>query len=323
MRRSRHKTAPGLILALLLAVACWPARAQEVITFMPQWTPQTQFAGYYVAVEKGFYAEEGLDVIIDHFGGSSTESVVDKLARKKVDVITTQLVSALLARDKGLKLVNVLQTTQVNGLMCATNFPIESPQSLEGKKIGRWKVGFGEVSDMFCYRNGLTVEWIPYLQGINMFVSGAVDALLCYSFSEYLQLVLATGGIAEDHVIRFRDFGLDFPEDGLYVTEDYYKKNKDVVDKFVRASRKGWDYARQHPDEALDISMDFIRDFNVATSRTLQRMMLEEMLKLQVNPLTGVADYAPVSREVFESLNASLREMGYMSHAIKYEEMIR
>ena len=77
MRRSRHKTAPGLILALLLAVACWPARAQEVITFMPQWTPQTQFAGYYVAVEKGFYAEEGLDVIIDHFGGSSTESVVD------------------------------------------------------------------------------------------------------------------------------------------------------------------------------------------------------------------------------------------------------
>ena len=312
----------GPLLAMLLFLAWVPSRAQ-VVTFMPQWTPQTQFAGYYVAVEKGFYAEEGLDVIIDHFGGSSTESVVEKLARNRVDIITTQLVSAVLARDKGLKLVNVLQTTQVNGLMCATNFPIESPQSLEGKKIGRWKVGFGEVSDMFCYRNGLNVEWIPYIQGINLFVSGAVDALLCYSFSEYLQLVLATGGIAEDHVIRFRDFGLDFPEDGLYVTEDYYKKNQDVVDKFVRASRKGWDYAREHPDEALDISMDFIRDYNVATSRTLQRMMLEEMLRLQVNPGTGVADYAPVSREVFESLNASLREMGYVKSIIKYEEMIR
>ena len=312
----------GPLLAVMLVLSWAPAQAQ-VVTFMPQWTPQTQFAGYYVAVEKGFYAEEGLDVIIDHFGGSSTESVVEKLARNKVDIITTQLVSAVLARDKGLKLVNVLQTTQINGLMCATNFPIESPQSLEGKKIGRWKVGFGEVSDMFCYRNGLTVEWIPYIQGINLFVSGAVDALLCYSFSEYLQLVLATGSIAEDHVIRFRDFGLDFPEDGLYVSEDYYKKNQDVVDKFVRASRKGWDYAREHPDEALDISMDFIRDYNVATSRTLQRMMLEEMLRLQVNPKTGVADYAPVSREVFESLNASLREMGYVKGIIKYEEMIR
>ena len=312
----------GPLLAVMLVLSWAPAQAQ-VVTFMPQWTPQTQFAGYYVAVEKGFYAEEGLDVIIDHFGGSSTESVVEKLARNKVDIITTQLVSAVLARDKGLKLVNVLQTTQINGLMCATNFPIESPQSLEGKKIGRWKVGFGEVSDMFCYRNGLTVEWIPYIQGINLFVSGAVDALLCYSFSEYLQLVLATGSIAEDHVIRFRDFGLDFPEDGLYVSEDYYKKNQDVVDKFVRASRKGWDYAREHPDEALDISMDFIRDYNVATSRTLQRMMLEEMLRLQVNPKTGVADYAPVSREVFESLNASLREMGYVKGVIKYEEMIR
>ena len=69
--------------------------------------------------------------------------------------------------------------------------------------------------------------------------------------------------------------------------------------------------------------MDFIRDYNVATSRTLQRMMLEEMLRLQVNPGTGVADYAPVSREVFESLNASLREMGYVKSIIKYEEMIR
>ena len=322
MNRARNKPGWTGLLAVFLLLACFPLRAQ-VVTFMPQWTPQTQFAGYYVAIEKGFYAEEGLDVIIDHFGGSSTESVVEKLARNKVEIITTQLVSALLARDKGLRLVNVLQTTQVNGLMCATNFPIESPQSLEGKKIGRWKVGFGEVSDMFCYRNGLTVEWIPYIQGINLFVSGAVDALLCYSFSEYLQLVLATGGIAEDHVIRFRDYGLDFPEDGLYVTEDYYKKNQDVVDKFVRASRKGWDYAREHPDEALDISMDFIRDYNVATSRTLQRMMLEEMLRLQVNPKTGVADYAPVSREVFESLNASLREMGYVKSIIKYEEMIR
>lgn len=308
---------------IVLLLAPFLVRGQSVVTFMPQWTPQTQFAGYYVALEKGFYAEEGIDVIIDHFGGSSTESAIDKLARKKVDIITTQLISAVLARDKGLKLVNVLQTSQVNGLMCAAHFPIDSPQSLDGKRIGRWKVGFGEVCDMFCYRNGVSVDWIPYIQGINLYVSGAVDALLCYSFSEYLQLVLATGGIPEDHIIRFRDYGLDFPEDGVYVTEAYYKKNKEAVDKFVRASRKGWEYTRQHPDEALAISMRFIREYNVATSNTLQRMMLEEMLRLQVNPATGKADFSPVPREVFDSLTASLKEMGLIASDIKYEEMVR
>ena len=312
-----------LSLVWLLLVSFLPARAQDVLYFMPQWTPQTQFAGYYVAVEKGFYAEEGLEVVIDHFGGSSTESVVDKLAHRNVDIITTQLISALLAREKGIKLVNVLQTSQVNGLMCAARFPIESPQSLEGAKIGRWKAGFGEVSDLFCYKNGLNVQWIPYIQGINLFVSGAVDALLCYSFSEYLQLVLATGGIPEGNVIRFRDFGLDFPEDGLYVTESYYKKNKELVDKFVRASRRGWEYAREHREEALEISMEVVRSYHVATNRTLQRMMLDEMLDLQVNPVTGVADFAPVNRKVFESLNAMLRETGHLKTEIKYEEMIR
>ena len=312
-----------IFLTLSLLLFLLPVRAQEVIYFMPQWTPQTQFAGYYVAVEKGFYAEEGLEVVIDHFGGSSTESVVDKLAHRNVDIITTQLISALLAREKGIKLVNVLQTSQVNGLMCAARFPIESPQSLEGAKIGRWKAGFGEVSDLFCYKNGLNVQWIPYIQGINLFVSGAVDALLCYSFSEYLQLVLATGGIPEGSVIRFRDFGLDFPEDGLYVTESYYKKNKELVDKFVRASRRGWEYAREHREEALEISMKVVRSYHVATNRTLQRMMLDEMLDLQVNPVTGVADFAPVNRKVFESLNAMLRETGHLKTEIKYEEMIR
>lgn len=312
-----------LLPVLLLIVSCLSSRAQDVLYFMPQWTPQTQFAGYYVALEKGFYAEEGLQVVIDHFGGSSTESVIDKLARRKVDIITTQLVSALLAREKGIKLVNVLQTSQVNGLMCAAHFPIESPQSLEGAKIGRWKVGFGEVCDLFCYKNGLEVQWIPYIQGINLFVSGAVDALLCYSFSEYLQLVLATGGIPEENVIRFRDYGLDFPEDGLYVTESYYKKNKDVIDRFVRASRKGWEYARGHREEALDISMKMIVSYHVATNLTLQRMMLDEMLRLQVNPETGVADFAPVKRPVFDALNTMLREMGYLKTGIKYEEMIR
>lgn len=298
-------------------------RSQDVVTFMPQWTPQTQFAGYYVAIAKGFYSEEDISVVMDHFGGSSTGTAVEKLAQGRVDIITSQVVSAMIAREQGLKLVNVLQTSQVNGLMCAARFPVDHPQALDSTRIGRWKVGFGEICDVFCQKNGLHVEWIPFIQGINLFVSGALDVVLCYSYSEYIQLLLATGGIPKENIIRFRDYGLNYPEDGLYVTERYYAKHKDVVDRFVKASKRGWDYAREHPEEALEISIQVVQNYNVATNVTLQRMMLEEILALQVNPETGRADYAPIRREVFEDLNARLREAGHMKSDIKYEEMIR
>ncbi len=312
-----------LFLGIVLLLFPLLLRGQETITFMPQWMPQTQFAGYYVAIEKGFYEEEGISVILDHFGGSSTGTAIEQLHRNKVDIITSQVVSAMIARENGLKMVNVLQTSQVNGLMCAAHFPIDSPQALDSARVGRWKVGFGEICDVFCTKNNLNIEWIPYIQGINLYVSGAVDALLCYSFSELIQLELATGGIPPENVVRFRDYGLNYPEDGLYVTEDFLKKHPDMVDKFVRASQRGWDYTRQHPDEALDISMKFIRDFNVATNIVLQKKMLQEVLNLQVNPATGKADYAPINREMFEDLNATLREAGHMKTTLKYEDLIR
>ncbi len=322
MKRSVMAGLTGHLIALLLLLPRLSV-AQEVIRFMPQWTPQTQFAGYYVAMEKGFYAEEGVQVIMDHFGGSSTGTAIEKIAHGKTDIITSQLVSAMIAREHGLRLVNVLQTSQVNGLMCVCRRPVDHPQALDSAKLGRWKVGFGEVCDIFCLKNGLHVDWIPFIQGINLFVAGAVDGVLCYSYNEYFQVVLATGGIPKENIVRFRDYGLDYPEDGLYVTERYYKRHKDAVDKFVKASKRGWDYAREHPDEALAISMRVIQDYNVVTNITLQKMMLEEILALQVNPETGRADYAPVRRPVFEDMNASLREAGHLTTDIKYEDLIR
>lgn len=313
----------GWLAALLLLPAPLPGRAQEVVRFMPQWTPQAQFAGYYVALEKGFFDAEGLTVVLDHFGGNSSETAIGRLASGEVDIVTSQLIAAMVGRERGIPMVNVLQTAQVSGLMCAAHFPIGNPQALDGRKVGRWKVGFGEICDIFCHRNGLSLNWIPYIHGINLYVSGAVDALLCYSYNEFIQLELATGGIPPQNIIRFADEGIDYPEDGLYVTERYYRLHRETVDKFVRASRRGWDYVRAHPDEALEITMDFIRKFNVVTNRTVQRRMLEEILRLQVNPATGIADYAPVEAARFDELARLLRETGCLEKIPVYKEMIR
>lgn len=298
------------------------AIAQKV-TFMPQWTPQTQFAGYYVARDKGFYAEEGLDVDIIHLGASSTESVLDVLKSGTAQIVGQQLLQAVVARADGTPIVNVLQLTQKSGLMCVSREPISKPEDLDGKRIGKWRQGYSEFCDIMEMSKGIYIDWIPFVQGINLYVFGAVDATLCYSFSEYISLQMAMGDIPEGQIIRFSDFGYNVPEDGLYTLDDYYDSNKDVVDKFVRASKRGWDYARTHRDEAVEITYRYIDKGHIVTNLATQRRMLDEYLDLQVNPVTGVADYAAAREDDFNEMINALIDTGYIYGEVDYNEIYR
>lgn len=311
----------AIILSLTVFLAL-DAIAQKV-TFMPQWTPQTQFAGYYVARDKGFYTEEGLDVDIIHLGASSTESVLDVLKSGTAQIVGQQLLQAVVARADGTPIVNVLQLTQKSGLMCVSREPISKPEDLDGKRIGKWRQGYSEFCDIMEMSKGIYIDWIPFVQGINLYVFGAVDATLCYSFSEYISLQMAMGDIPEGQIIRFSDFGYNVPEDGLYTLDDYYDSNKDVVDKFVRASKRGWDYARTHRDEAVEITYRYIDKGHIVTNLATQRRMLDEYLDLQVNPVTGVADYAAAREDDFNEMINALIDTGYIYGEVDYNEIYR
>lgn len=307
---------------LLLTALSVTAGAQK-ITFMPQWTAQSQFAGYYLALEMGYYAQEGLDVEIRHIGVNSTESVLTFLAKGEVQIAGQQLMQTIVANADGMPLVNVMQLTQVSGLWCVANRPVSRPKDLDGLKVGRWKSGYADFCAILEAYNDIDIKWVPFINGINLFVYGAVDATLCYSFSEYISLLFAIGNVPSNHVMKFSDFGYDCPEDAVVVTRDYYEKHKDVVDKFVRATKKGWDFARTHRKEALDISMKYCEQNHVVTSRAKQERMLDEYLKLQVNPVTGRPDYAPVSEKVFEKVADALLSVGYITSKPDYKEVIR
>ena len=311
----------AIILSLTVFLAL-DAIAQKV-TFMPQWTPQTQFAGYYVARDKGFYAEEGLDVDIIHLGASSTESVLDVLKSGTAQIVGQQLLQAVVARADGTPIVNILQLTQKSGLMCVSREPISKPEDLDGKRIGKWRQGYSEFCDIMEMSKGIYIDWIPFVQGINLYVFGAVDATLCYSYSEYISLQMAMGDIPEGQIIRFSDFGYNVPEDGLYTLDDYYDSNKDVVDKFVRASKRGWDYARTHRDEAVEITYRYIDKGHIVTNLATQRRMLDEYLDLQVNPVTGVADYAAAREDDFNEMINALIDTGYIYGEVDYNEIYR
>lgn len=295
----------------------------QKLTFMPQWTPQAQFAGFYMAQEMGFYAQEGLDVEIRHIKANSTESILTQLVSGKVQIAGQQLLQSIIARSDGQKILNVMQITQKSGLWCVSHTPISKPEDLQGMKIGRWKSGYSEFCDILETYNNLHINWVPFINGINLYVYGAVDATLCYSFSEYIALQLAIGDIPDNQVLKFSDFGYECPEDGLYVTEEYYARNKDAVDKFVRASKKGWEYARTHKKQTLEVVMRICSENHIVTNRAMQERMLDNYISLQTNPATGKIDFASVTEPVYNDVIRALLETGYIVNKPEYKEVIR
>lgn len=295
----------------------------QKMTFMPQWTPQAQFAGFYMAQEMGFYAQEGLDVEIRHIKANSTESILTQLVSGKVQIAGQQLLQSIIARSDGQKILNVMQITQKSGLWCVSHTPVSKPEDLQGMKIGKWKSGYSEFCDILETYNNLHINWVPFINGINLYVYGAVDATLCYSFSEYIALQLAIGDIPDNQVLKFSDFGYECPEDGLYVTEEYYARNKDAVDKFVRASKKGWEYARTHKKQTLEVVMRICSENHIVTNRAMQERMLDNYISLQTNPATGKIDFAPVTEPVYNDVTRALLETGYIVNKPEYKEVIR
>ena len=165
---------------------CLSGMAQPQIVFTPQWTAQAQFAGFYVAMAKGFYKEAGLNVLIEH--SSPSNPCINRLENGSSQIITLQLLSAMRYINEGIPLINVMQILQTNSQMIVSQKPIKSVQDLKGKRIGCWKVGFSEQAYLLDRQYHLDIEWIPFFQHVNLFLSKAIDATMAQSYNEFFQL---------------------------------------------------------------------------------------------------------------------------------------
>ena len=248
--------------------------------FTPQWTAQAQFAGYYVAEVKGFYREAGIKVQIVH--PSATQPAMSRLRENRCQATTLQLCQALEIVGDGMPLVNILQTS-MNNAMVIVAAKDEDPLKHKGARVGIWSVGFGQLAICMSIMDHLNYEFIRFAQNVNLFVSGALDATLAMSYNEYYQLIQAGIKVTDKNVYRFCDHGYNVQEDGVYMRRDYYEKHREQALKFAQASRKGWEWAAQHPEETLDIVMQYVDRENIATNRIMQRLMLKEVLRLQID----------------------------------------
>ena len=264
-----------LTLYLLLGVVTTALAQNEPFVFTPQWTAQAQFAGYYVAEAKGFYREAGVNVRIEH--PTATQPAMSRLRKNQCQATTLQLCQAMEIVDDGIPLVNILQTS-MNNAMVIVSARGKDPLTQKGAKVGIWSVGFGQLAICMSIKDHLNYEWIRFAQNINLFVAGALDAMLAMSYNEYYQLVQAGMELSDKNVYRFCDHGYNVQEDGVYMARDYYNKHRDQARKFAQASKKGWEWAAQHPEETLDIVMQYVDRDHIATNRVMQRLMLKHML---------------------------------------------
>ena len=305
-----------LSLLCLLCISSFSGYAQK-ITFSPQWSAQSQFAGYYAALEKGFYDEAGLDVSIVH--PSNSYSSINMLKDGTTDFITCELIQAMMASDKGIRLVNLLQTPQHTTLVLISHDKdIHQMSDLAGRKIGTWKVGFSEIPYIIDKEHKLGVEWVKFINPLNIYISRAIDATLGKSYNE--GILFSMSGITPGSILRFSEMGYDYPEDGLYVSEAFFKKNPDVCRKFAEASRKGWEWVRNNRKEAVDIVMKYVKEANVSTNIYVQKWMLEEVLEMQEDE-KGEAPSYQLNANAFYWLNDVLLKHGYISKPVEYERL--
>ena len=294
------------------------ANAQQKLVFTPQWTAQAQFVGFYVASSMGYYKEAGLDVVIKH--PSASKPSINYLTEGESQFITLNLVTAMSYLDNGKPLVNVLQMSQQNNLMIVSHTPLNGKESLRGKKVGHWKSGFSELPMAMDKKFGLGIQWVPFISNVNLYISGAIDATVAMSYNEFFQLKMAGQRIKDEQLLYMRDIGYNVPEDGVYVTAEFYRKHKDLVTKFAEATRKGWEWAVEHPDEALDIVMVTMRQSGAIGNMIAQEWMLKQILNQLADKDSGLRSYKLEPKSV-ELANRILMESGFIKKEITYHQI--
>lgn len=294
-----------MLTAAGLALLAGAANAADDLTLQLKWVTQAQFAGYYVAKDKGFYDEENLNVTIKPGGPDIAPTQV--LAGGGADVTVEWMPAALAAREKGLPIVNIAQPFKSSGMMltCLKESGITDPKAdFPGKTLGVWF--FGNEYPFLSWMNHLGIPTEGGADGVTVLKQGFnVDPLLqkqaaCIStmtYNEYGQVLDA--GISEDDLVTFKyeDQGVATLEDGLYVLESTLADPamEDKLARFVRASMKGWKYAEEHPEEAAEIVLE--NDETGAQTLEHQTRMATEVAKLTAGS-NGALDEADYTRTV-------------------------
>ena len=290
MKIFKCKTILAAICSTMLIALSFNTQAGDKFTLQTKWVTQAQFAGYYVALENGYYDDEGLDVTIKSGGPDIAPPQV--MAGGGADVLIEWMPAALASREKGLNLVNIAQPFKSSGMMltCRKDSGISSPSDFADKTLGVWFYGneypfLSWMSKLNMATDGSAggVTVLKQGWGIEPILQKQADCVSTMTYNEYWQVI--DGGLSADELVVFPydEQGVSTLEDGLYVLEENLTDPAfvDKAARFLRASMKGWEWASNNSDAAADIVLD--NDMSGAQTEKHQRRMMGEVNKLTAN----------------------------------------
>ena len=322
-----------MIAALRIMICCLPllllhneatAREQALkkASLIPQWVPQAQFAGYYVAKELGIYEKHGIDLTI--IPGGPERQPSDLLKSRKADFATLWLSSGIQMRAEGTNVVNIAQMMQRSALMLVAkkSSGIKAPRDMNGKKVGLWGPVFQIQPRAFFKKYNLEVKVVRQSYSVNLFLRDGVDVASAMWYNEYHTIL--NSGLNPDELVTFffHDHGLNFPEDSIYTLQDRFNRDPQLCKAFVVASIEGWHYAFAHPEKALDIVMENLKKEHIPARRVHQKWMLERMKDLMLPPDSGVP-MGSLQTEDYQRVAKTLKDNGLIKEIPEFTSFYR
>ena len=257
------KLIPSLIagaavaLALSLApVQAQTAKPQDKVTLMLNWYLYSEHAPFFLGKERGFYADEGIDLDIQEGRGSAVtaQAVAAKSATFGYIDVTTMIKAA--AKGAPLKSTGVLFQLSPMSVMGFTDKNIRTPKDIIGKTVATTPGdSMSQIWPLFLKVNNIKPEQVKIVSGdgqtkLNAVMSGQADLLLGYVMDQAIKLQDATGKPV--YPIRFADSGINQISSGIVTNKNLLTENPDLVKRFMRASTRAAEAAEKSPEAAVD-----------------------------------------------------------------------
>lgn len=291
-RSSRLKLCPlGLLMVVILLLLATAAHARKTasgqlpdVTLQLKWHHQFQFAGYYAALEQGFYEDEGVNVSLLEGGPDVQVEKMVVSGRADFGVLGSELVMNRLKGDP-VVLVAVIFQHSTRALMVLKNSKLASPSDFVGQRLMLNIPESAEFWAMFK-REGIPREALNVVQkdtmAIDKLISGEVAAI---NGSIGAQPFIFNQRNAPVRLIRPIDYGIDFYGDALFTSEKFLQQHPDQVAAVRRATIRGWEYAMSHVDEVITLIMN---KYTTNLNRDRLRFEAESMRTLILPELVNI-----------------------------------
>lgn len=305
-----------VIILAILVTACGTSQTPtepDKVTVQLSWFHGVEYAGFYSAVEKGYYKDENIDVTLN--AGGPEINPLEEVQNGNAQFGIGQGDSLITSRANGQDFVAVAAIFRNNPLVITSlkKDNIQKPEDLVGKTVGTYSLDLENYSDLlflaFMSRTGLDKESMKYALiedffGANEIKSGKMDAMSGMFATD--QEVMTKNAGDEINMMYYKDYGVEVYINSIFVTEAFKNSSPDLITRFLRATFKGYQYALENPEE--------VATFAVKYDETLDLTYQQEVMKAQIPFIdTGNAPIGSMDQNVWENTQDILLEFGLLS----------